>query len=344
MNHESISLKEKLQSVGANLILVWGALLLYTYNPYYRDFLFQETKGILFWSAVLYSLYLLISLFFKSKRISKGLVILAGIGRYLRAFFHYTINLGSVEGVPFPSFSKDERNALLFLLVKLFFLPIMVNFVVGNFAGFSRSFASLSLAEFFTAPHFIGVTYPLLLSLIFLIDTFFFTFGYLVESEKLDNQVRSVEPTVLGWVVALVCYPPFNEAIGNRYFNWYASDYAQFSSTTATLILYIFILFSFFIYLWATVALGTKSSNLTNRGIIGHGPYAYVRHPHYASKNLAWWISLLPILSIGAVLSMIAWSAIYYLRAITEERHLITDPEYQAYCKKVPYRFIPGIW
>ena len=40
-------------------------------------------------------------------------------------------------------------------------------------------------------------------------------------------------------------------------------------------------------------------------------------------------------------LVMMTW--VYYLRAITEERHLGVDPEYVAYCKQVPYRFIPGV-
>jgi len=35
---------------------------------------------------------------------------------------------------------------------------------------------------------------------------------------------------------------------------------------------------------------------------------------------------------------------IYTVRALTEERHLMKDPEYRAYCKKVKYRFIPGVF
>jgi len=41
---------------------------------------------------------------------------------------------------------------------------------------------------------------------------------------------------------------------------------------------------------------------------------------------------------------MLAWSAVYFVRAWTEERHLLADPEYQAYVQKVRYRFIPGIY
>ena len=92
------------------------------------------------------------------------------------------------------------------------------------------------------------------------------------------------------------------------------------------------------------LSLGTKCSNLTNRGIVTRGPYRFVRHPAYISKNLAWWITLIPIFGFYAFLSMFVWSFVYYLRAITEERHLIKDLDYQEYCRNVKYRFIPGVY
>ena len=98
------------------------------------------------------------------------------------------------------------------------------------------------------------------------------------------------------------------------------------------------------IFVWATIALGTKCSNLTNRGIVGRGPYKYVRHPAYASKNAAWWLTVLPVLSFGAFVSMAAWSFLYYLRAATEERHLSRDADYVEYRKKVKHMFVPGIF
>ena len=37
-------------------------------------------------------------------------------------------------------------------------------------------------------------------------------------------------------------------------------------------------------------------------------------------------------------------TAVYVLRALTEEDHLRrVDGEYDAYCRKVRYRFVPGI-
>jgi protein-S-isoprenylcysteine O-methyltransferase Ste14 len=185
--------------------------------------------------------------------------------------------------------------------------------------------------------------YPLIYYLIFGVDTAYFTFGYMFEAAFLGNRVRSVEPTVFGWIAALLCYPPFNSLMDN-YIRWYAADFPTVSNIYVTFVLRIVVLLLFLIYLWATVSLGTKCSNLTNRGIVSRGPYSIVRHPAYISKNLAWFVSIIPVFSIQAILNMAVWAFLYYLRAITEERHLIKDPEYQQYCRKVRYRFIPYIW
>jgi protein-S-isoprenylcysteine O-methyltransferase Ste14 len=42
-------------------------------------------------------------------------------------------------------------------------------------------------------------------------------------------------------------------------------------------------------------------------------------------------------------LGLVFMTGFYYIRAITEERHLMADPYYQAYCQQVKYRFIPGV-
>jgi len=73
------------------------------------------------------------------------------------------------------------------------------------------------------------------------------------------------------------------------------------------------------------------------------GPYAYIRHPAYIAKNLGWWLTLIPIMSAPVFISMSIWSYVYYLRAITEERHLLKDKDYRGYCKNVKYKFIPCV-
>lgn len=44
-----------------------------------------------------------------------------------------------------------------------------------------------------------------------------------------------------------------------------------------------------------------------------------------------------------AIVSLAAWTFIYFLRALTEERHLLKDQDYVEYVKKVKYMFVPGV-
>ena len=135
---------------------------------------------------------------------------------------------------------------------------------------------------------------------------------------------------------------------------WYSREFPTYEVVWAQALCGCLILGFLSIYAWASIALGWKASNLTHRGIVDRGPYRWVRHPAYVSKNMAWWVGAIPVLmeqwSMGsaafvyAVLGILGWSGLYYLRAITEEQHLGRDAEYLAYSKRVRYRFIPGLW
>jgi protein-S-isoprenylcysteine O-methyltransferase Ste14 len=93
------------------------------------------------------------------------------------------------------------------------------------------------------------------------------------------------------------------------------------------------------IYAWATVAFGFRFSNLTHRGVLTHGPYAWSKHPAYLSKNLFWWCAVMPFLATTGspvdmarnTFTLALVSGVYYWRARTEEQHLMADPAYQAY-------------
>jgi len=80
-----------------------------------------------------------------------------------------------------------------------------------------------------------------------------------------------------------------------------------------------------------------------DRGLQTRGMYALVRHPMYASellfgvgyclgnpsrRNWVTWL-LLVVCQVG--------------RALREER-ILASPEYDAYCQRVRWRFLPGVW
>ena len=92
------------------------------------------------------------------------------------------------------------------------------------------------------------------------------------------------------------------------------------------------------VYAWATVIFGIRFSNLTHRGIVTNGPFRYFRHPAYLSKNVFWWFLHIPFLStvdsataVQNCALLLLVNGIYFLRAKTEERHLMADPCYRDY-------------
>jgi protein-S-isoprenylcysteine O-methyltransferase Ste14 len=180
--------------------------------------------------------------------------------------------------------------------------------------------------------------------------------GYLVQARIFDNEVVSVDTSLGGWVACLVCYPPFNVAMG-ALLPWQVLEMAPVYPTfsTAAHLLVNGMLVTFFACCaWASVSPGFKCGNLMHRGIVQHGLYRSVRHPAYLFKNLAWWTCAIPLL-VGlaqtspkgffwSVLCLGGWSAIYVLRAVCEERHLSRHADYCHYMTPVPNRFIPGVF
>ena len=74
------------------------------------------------------------------------------------------------------------------------------------------------------------------------------------------------------------------------------------------------------------------------------GFYGVVRHPLYASYLVSYFGFILANPTLLNI-SLIAFSmACQYMRAIAEERILMTDPAYCDYMQKVRYRFIPFVF
>lgn len=330
----------KLKFIGLAFLIYSAPLFILSKVSYfsgvYGSFGLLSPLPILFLLVIFYCLYLFI---YKNEITGKERVITTYTG--LKKIFNFVF-LKKLKGE--SGFTAEEKVSLLLYLVKIFFTPLMIGFLLDNTNALYNFATTKDLS--FTKYNIYNFYYRALFSLILFVDTIIFTFGYLVESKKLDNIVKSVEPTMLGWIVALICYPPFNNMSGSV-FGWHTEDFNSFGDINVTLFFGAVSLILFGIYVWATVALGWKSSNLTNRGIISSGPYKYVRHPAYISKNLSWWVMGIPFILVSPILSILSlsvWSFVYYLRAMTEERHLMSDPDYIEYMKKTPNMFIPRIF
>ncbi|MFA6458638.1 MAG: methyltransferase [Patescibacteria group bacterium] len=315
-----------------NFLIFTVFLGVYSFHSYYRDFLSDEVLTVLkfFFSVylVLGLPYYLIRFHFFSTEID-----------YARDKLVVLVNF-IFRGKRSPENRAAARTAALSYLVKFFFLPLMLNFFFQHFQKLLELWHTANPDQSFVS-FFWQWGYDFIFQTIFLIDTAVFAFAYAFEFRFLHNRIRSVDPFVSGWVVALICYPPLN-SVADKFISL-DKAFTLFDNVWVTDALKIGVLIAFLIYVWATLALGFKASNLTNRGIVTSGPYRFVRHPAYAAKNLAWWFEFLPFLDLGTFVALLGWNAIYILRALTEERHLSADPDYRRYAKKVRWRFIPGV-
>lgn len=252
------------------------------------------------------------------------------------------------------------------MLVKIFFVPLMMTWALDNWGTWETTshhfFYAMPSGDFSTMQGlalWMKQFHHLFFTILILTDLNNALGGYVISMRLIDTHVTTAEPTLLGWAAALFCYPPFNERISGWYFPFATRDgatgagiwEARLADRPEFLILAsLAILAMMTIYTWATVAFGLRFSNLTNRGIVCSGPYRVVRHPAYICKNLSWWIEFMPFLApnwVDAVLwtlHLLCVSCMYGLRAFTEEWHLQREPHYREYCKKVRYRFVPGLF
>jgi protein-S-isoprenylcysteine O-methyltransferase Ste14 len=220
--------------------------------------------------------------------------------------------------------------------VKGFFLAFMISIVPGGF----RDIVNMDFAAVVADPVMLANA---LITAMFLVDVQFATVGYMLTMKPLDAHIRTANPYLAGWLAALMCYPPFilMNSGGPLDYHVATSDWAYwFQGQTALLWVWGAILVALTgYYAWATMAFGLRFSNLTHRGILTNGPYAWTKHPAYLSKNIYWWLATMPFLvtsgSSGDMVRntalLLAVSAVYYWRAKTEEKHLMADPAYAEY-------------
>ena len=231
-------------------------------------------------------------------------------------------------------------------LVKAFFLALMFPYLMNN--------TNIIINNSFVGPgeHF-GKFYDYMYNMIFSIDLAFVSAGYLLTLKIFDTHIRTAEPTFLGWMFALFCYEPFWSALASpKYLNYedgYYWGHLFAGMGNVYMIWGSVILILFTIFTMSSIAFGMRFSNLTNRGIITNGPYRFMKHPAYVSKNIAWWLISVPFISAAGpamavkhCLLLFGLNLIYYLRAVTEERHLSLDPTYVLYANAMNERSLFG--
>jgi protein-S-isoprenylcysteine O-methyltransferase Ste14 len=351
--------------------LIYGAVLaMFTLSPWFRGLLagkvFRDYTALSAYYAA-YVAYLVICPFVvflgrpRSLWVSKNVRIVGYLKR-LVLWLTRSANRSAGQGWR-PTY--QEKHALMFLLIKIIYGPLMIANLLASYKtivlianGMSKLPSNAPRLYMFDAG------YELLFNLVFLLDPAMFAVGYHSESGLLGNKLRYAETNPFHLLVCLACYMPFNTATGAVFgpssqsylILWYAD-----LRHPATWVLRGLGVFFLLLLLSSSLSMFTRASNLTNRGIVDWGPYRLIRHPGYLAKNLFWLLTLIPafvpnkadprftwmahLLLCGTLVwGFLGWGTLYFLRAITEERFLMRDPDYVAYCRKVRYRFIPGVY
>jgi protein-S-isoprenylcysteine O-methyltransferase Ste14 len=247
--------------------------------------------------------------------------------------------LGRCVLLRFSDAKKDDiANHFRGWLVKGFYLPLFIVYNQNQLNGLinwnldSFQWTNLRLYDFLN-------------DFVYGLDVLYATVGYCLSFRVIDTQLRTAEPTMLGWVVALECYAPFWPGLFQRvYLHYEGPGFGNVFHDNITLrwVWVGLILSCDLVYVLATFAFGVRFSNLTHRGILTNGPYRFTKHPAYIAKNISWWLITLPCIPLAmtthgateAIRNSILLGGvnmIYFLRAKTEERHLSRDPTYVEY-------------
>ena len=287
---------------------------------------------------------------------------LAIVGYFKRQF---------VKGLPLQAYlnniapTEKEKQAMVILFMQVFFVTFTSHILCENYIphlsyNIDFLFIMFDQARSLTASNglaqglgqFIIDTSDIWLKLIFTVSTFVYLISYLSDTAIFKNKIKSVDTTPLGILSCICCYYPVT-ILTYTFLKVTNESLLAVNNNALLITLNLIIIFANLGSLIAILRLGTKAGNLTNRGIVTKYPYNIVRHPDYAMQIIYILATTVPLYLNSSIppfekfmmtLTTFAWIYIYYLRAITEERHLFQDEDYQEYCKKVRYRFIPKLF
>lgn len=260
---------------------------------------------------------------------------------------------------------ENEKQAMVIVFMKAFFGVYCINLLcnkylpsIGYDIDFLKEMFSQAMQYTQSAGIYLGIaqyiddTSDMWLTIILMLSTIIFAFSYTTELGFLKNKIKTADTTPLGIISCIMCYYPIS-ILTSKIIVTYPDSLVPVDNFVLRICLSFLIVAANLVALLAIARLGTKSGNLTNRGIVTGFPYNIVRHPNYSMEMFYIILTSIPmyfmvdfsileksLMTIGIII----WLYIYYLRSITEERHLIKDPEYKAYVEKVKYRFIPKVF
>lgn len=228
----------------------------------------------------------------------------------------------------------EQKQLLLSWGVKIFFIPLMYTFLMQAVEEILHFNWQLNPSVLIAGVFVFGLCIDLLVA----------TAGYFFSSRFIGNEVISTDAHWLGWCSCLLCYPPllfFLHEIKRQTDEKIWSDWLLPNEPLYWIWAFL-ITGSWGVYWMSTVSFGLKFSNLSWRGLVNSGLYRYTKHPAYIAKNIYWWLHTVPFYGVACfsdflrnISGLVLVSFVYYLRAKTEERHLMQFSEYENYARMI---------
>ncbi len=347
-------------------LLIYGIILAFIiFCPVYNGTITNEGYDYITFFVIYYFLYMVIApiIYYtvkpKSVLQSKSVAVMNYFARQLKNPDSTQEFLKNIEP------NDSEKLAFMSFFIKAFFGVSCIIMLFNNYLpsfGYNLDFLKVMFQQaqqYMTSGDTSGgiIQYiidsgDMWLKLIFTFTTLIYAFSYLTELDLFKNKIKSTDTTPLGVLSCIICYYPII-LVTNQFIQTTEKSLLPVNDMTLLAILNVLAILVNLFSLIAIIRLGTKAGNLTNRGIVTGFPYNIIRHPDYSMQIFYIVITTIPLYLMPSsetgskfllTIGTFTWIFIYYIRAITEERHLIKDEKYQQYVEKVKYRFIPKVF
>jgi protein-S-isoprenylcysteine O-methyltransferase Ste14 len=241
-----------------------------------------------------------------------------------------------------PAFGTYWRHKLIryrwmLLFIKSYYLPLCVGSIYYRVAEiYLEPMNTAGVALFILEAEYLTM----------LVSAVIATAGYSIENPRWGYPIKAVETNIFGLLFCLMCYPPLRELIpakvitGDFFERYRIIAEGSFWDHFLRGGMVLFMVF----HVYAILVQGLRFANLTYRGTVTKGPYAFIRHPQYITKILWFLFAWLPFFgSPRNIICFVGWAAIYVGRTVTEDRFLRRFPDYREYAARVKYKYIPRV-
>ncbi len=170
-------------------------------------------------------------------------------------------------------------------------------------------------------------------------------YGHSVLGILWGKKIRNLDFTFPGWLTNGFCYPLFGVVIWRMIPYFVGRDPIVPNGPWRYLMLSVELLFNL-LYATAVWSMGKKFGVMTDKGVQDSRLYSAARHPMYTAEAFMFLLVEMNGLSGGREwFSISMFFFLYYIRSEREDNFMqYSNPAYPEYQKKVPYKFIPGIY